>query len=304
MNNLLHSKKGLLSLIVLILLALGIPIGMYLSQQQQDVRQHAAENASLVATVDDTSVTTQEVKDATNEQYNAKAITQNELNAAAEHIVEFKLLASEARKRNITISEAELSERATSLGAGASEQKSVRSQARVELLQEKLSKVLTKTRNVQSVGFWLPPDNYGGELTQQEKQTLSEQKALKDKVLAEIQQKIQGNEDPLTIAREIVTTYPLFSKIVAVNGYILDKTPDTSALSGPKLYVYESDFKSNPFLSEIFSLKAGDIKLITTDANDGGVVVKITGETNGQYASFEDWLAQNKKTRTKILKKL
>lgn len=48
MRTLLSSKKRLISFIILLLLVLGVPIGVYLSQQQQDVRQRAATSADLI----------------------------------------------------------------------------------------------------------------------------------------------------------------------------------------------------------------------------------------------------------------
>lgn len=47
-NTLLHSKKRLISLLILLLLAVGIPTGVYLSQQQQNIRPNAATAADLV----------------------------------------------------------------------------------------------------------------------------------------------------------------------------------------------------------------------------------------------------------------
>lgn len=48
MRNLLANKKRLFSILILILLVLGVPIAVYLSQQQQDIRQQAAGSTDLI----------------------------------------------------------------------------------------------------------------------------------------------------------------------------------------------------------------------------------------------------------------
>ena len=48
MNNLLHTKKGLFSILLLLLLALGIPVGVYLSQNTQLLTQNAASEPDLI----------------------------------------------------------------------------------------------------------------------------------------------------------------------------------------------------------------------------------------------------------------
>lgn len=295
------NKKLILS-IGIILLIIGIPVGVYLTQQNQDIQQHASVDASVVATVDNSPITEQDLKTKANEQYNAKAITQTTLQDTLENTLTEKLIESEAKKQHIVLTDDEVTQRAEQLGGSASAQASIVAQARTALLQEKLSKVLTKTREVESVGFWLPPDNYGAPLTATEKQTIAAQKTQKNAVLTDIQQKFNANEEALTIAEEIQKKYPLFASLIAVNGYVLEKTPDHTVLTQPKLYTYQDDFKTNTFLSQIFTMTNGQVKTVITDANAGGVVVKITNSTNGKYASFDDWLAKNKAARTKIIK--
>ncbi|MBP6882564.1 MAG: hypothetical protein KBC15_03350 [Candidatus Levybacteria bacterium] len=47
MNSLFQSKKTLFSALAVLLLAIGVPVGVYLTQQQQDVRQQAASKPDL-----------------------------------------------------------------------------------------------------------------------------------------------------------------------------------------------------------------------------------------------------------------
>ena len=281
---------------------MGVFVGVFLSQQNQDIQQHASTDTSLVATVDNAPVTEQEIKTATREQYNDKAINQETLSDTLDTVIENKLIASEAKKKGISVSEQEVAERAKVLGGTASGQASIKNQARAEILKEKVSQVVTKTRQVESVGFWLPPANYGAPLTAAEAQTVASQKAQKTAVLTEIKQKFDANKDPLAIAQEMQKKYPLFAPIIAVNGYVVSKTPDTTLMTQPKLYTYQDDFKTNTYLSQIFTMNDGEVNTVLTDANAGGVVVKIINSSNGQYASFEDWLDKNKSSRTRIVK--
>jgi hypothetical protein len=296
------NKKLIISLLIVLLLVIGIFIAVFLSQQNQDIQQHASTDASLVATVDNAPVTEQDVTTATREQYNDKAINKETLSDTLDTVLENKLIASEAKKKGITVSDQEVAERAKTLGGSASGQASIRNQARAEILKEKVSQVVTKTRQVESVGFWLPPANYGAPLTASEAQTVASQKAQKTAVLTEIKQKFDANEDPLAIAQEIQKKYPLFTPIIAVNGYVVSKTPDTTVMTQPKLYTYQDAFKTNTFLSQIFTMNNGEVNIVLTDANAGGVVVKIIDSSDGSYATFDDWLAKNKSSRTKILK--
>jgi hypothetical protein len=296
------NKKLIFSLLIVLLLVIGVFLAVFLSQQNQDIQQHASTDASLVATVDNLPVTEKDVTTATREQYNDKAINQETLSDTLDNVIENKLIASEAKKKGINVSDQEVAERAKALGGNSSGQSSIQNQARAEILEEKVSQTVTKTREVESVGFWLPPVNYGGALTATEAQTIASQKAQKIVVLAEIKQKFEANEEPLTIAQDIQKKYPIFAQIIAVNGFIVSKTPDTAVMTQPKLYTYEDAFKTNTFLSQVFSMRDGEVKTILTDANAGGMVVKITNSSNGAYASFDDWLAKSKSSRTKIIK--
>lgn len=296
------NKKLIFSLLVVLLLVIGVFLAVFLSQQNQDIQQHASTDASLVATVDNAPVTEKDVTAATREQYNDKAINKETLSNTLDNVIEDKLIASEAKKKGIAVSDQEVAERAKSLGGTASGQASIKNQARAEILKEKVSQTVTKTRQVESVGFWLPPANYGAPLTASEAQTVASQRAQKTTVLNEIKQKFDANEEPLTIAQEIQKKYPLFAPIIAVNGYIVSKTPDTTVMTQPKLYTYQDAFKTNTFLSQIFTMNDGEVKTLLTEANAGGVVVKIINSSNGTYSSFDDWLEKSKASRTKIIK--
>lgn len=78
---------------------MGVFVGVFLSQQNQDIQQHASTDTSLVATVDNAPVTEQEIKTATREQYNDKAINQETLSDTLDTVIENKLIASEAKKK-------------------------------------------------------------------------------------------------------------------------------------------------------------------------------------------------------------
>jgi len=296
------NKKLIFSLLIVLLLVIGVFLAVFLSQQNQDIQQHASTDASLVATVDNLPVTENDVTAATREQYSDKAITKEALSDTLDTVIENKLIASEAKKKGITVSDEAVAERAKSLGGTSSGNASVKNQARAEILEEKVSQTVTKTREVESVGFWLPPANYNAPITAQEAQTVASQKSQKTVVLSEIKQKFDANEDPLTIAQEIQKKYPIFAPIIAVNGYVVSKTSDITVMTQPKLYTYEDAFKTNTFLSQVFSMNDGEVKTILTEANAGGMVVKITNSSNGAYSSFDDWLSKSKSSRTRIIK--
>lgn len=287
---------------MVLVFAIGIFIAVYLSQKSQDIEQHASTDASLVALVDNQPITKEEIKAKALEQYSESAVNQEVLINILNNIIETKLINSEAAKRGIQASDDEVLKRAKTLGGSASAQTSIRNQAHIDLLKEKLGQALTKTRQVESVGFWLPPANYGVSLTPVEAQVIASQKSQKETVLTEIKLKFDLGEEPLEIAQEIQKKYPLFAPIIAVNGYIVAKTADTTVMTSPKLYTYQDAFKTNDFLQQIFTMNNGEVNVILTSANAGGVVVKIIDGSNGQYSSFEDWLEKSKSLRTKILK--
>ena len=296
------NKKIILSLVIVLLLVVGATISVYLSQQKQDIKQHASVDTSLLATVDAMPVTEQDVTTAAREQYNDKAINKDVLSGTLETLIENKLIASEAKKKGLVVSDQEIADRATLLGGNAANQASITTQVKAEILKEKVSQAVTKTRQVESVGFWLPPSDYGAPLTASETQTIASQRAQRAVVLSEIKQRLDANAPPLSIAQEILKKYPIFTPILAVNGYVVSKTTETDVMTQPKLYTYQNAYKTNTFLSQIFEMKSGEVNTVLTDANAGGVVVKVTNSTDGQYANFDDWLTKNKASRTKIIK--
>lgn len=300
-------KKIFLILVFVLLPAIGIVAGVFLTQQPQDIRQHAADTAATdaLATVDNQPVTLSQLRALARRQYAEGAITQDVLQQMLDTVLEQRLLVNEAKKRGITVSQDAVSDIAQSINASgsANQPASVMDQAEYTALKEAITRAVATTRDAYTVGFWLPPENYGAPLTAQQQRTITQQREIRDKVLTQIQQQLSQGKQPLQVAESISNTYPILKPVLSVNGFILEKDPPETLLTKPVLYDYQQNRANNPFFATLFTMKEGEIKQIISKENSGGFVVKVTNATTGQYNSYADWLAASKQNRTHIIHK-
>lgn len=301
------SKKYILAAVVALLLLGGAVLGVYLSQQQQSLNQHAANTASVdaVATVDNQPITLSDLRTIAKRQYKESAIDSTVLQKTLDDLLTDRLLQNEAKKRGLAVSKGEVTGQAQLISASdsASFPQGVMDEAQEQALKDKITRAVATTREAYTVGFWVPPANYDVQMTAQERQTAVKQRAIRDQVLNDIEHQLTAGTEPLQVAQAIMKTYPILAPILSVNGYILEKNPPEELLTQPILYDLQQDRSKNPFFSTLFSMQTGDIKQVISPSSGGGFVIKVTAATTGQYDSFEDWLNASKKNRTHIIKK-
>lgn len=301
----MRQKRLLIILLVVILLA-GSALGVYLTQQQQSLNQHAANTATAdtIATVDNQPITLSDLRTIAKRQYKDSAIDTAALQQTLNDVLVQRLLQNEAKKRGITVSQNEVTGQAALISASdsASFPQGVMDAAQEQTLTDKITRAVATTRDAYSIGFWVPPATYNAPMTAQEQQTAAKQRAIRDEVLNAIQQQLTAGTEPLQVAKNILQTYPILSPILSVNGYLLDKNPPEELLTQPVLYDLQPSRSKNPFFATLFSMQPGDIKQVIGPSNGGGFVLKVTAATTGQYNSFADWLKANKQNRTHVIK--
>lgn len=298
MNILLLSRKKIVALFAILTLLGALPIILYLQSQQQDIRQRAAEtDPSVMASFDgQPMITEQDVKTFADQTYQTVPTDTAEMRSSLDELIERKLLEKVIQEENIQIIDQDImSQLATDDLTDLANDPVVRANAKVNVMKRKIELLFTKTREAYTIGFWLPPTNYGVSLTPSSQELITKQRADTPNALTDILSGIQAGEEPLAVAHNVVAKYPSLTTVMAVNGYILSTTENQKVLTQPLVYSFQKDRENVTFFKILFSLSPGQIALVEDpETSLGGVVIKITGATNGAFDDYPAWLSDQK----------
>lgn len=298
------NNKILFSIFTLLILLVGVLFAVYLSGQEQDPRQRASEGSppgpNDILIINGDTLTLDELTTIAKEQYANQAIDDAALIATMNFYIEEQLLIGEARRQNIAIAEQDiLDEARKTLPEGTEITRVMQDQARVTLLKDAITKKLIRSREAFSVGFWLQPDNYGDPLTPAQQATLNSQRQLKNQVLTEIETQLVNNGLPIEIATSLATKYPLLKDLLTVNGHLVSQLDDTNRdlFTSPVVYEIDDVSANTDFYKTLVSAGNNQVKRVTDNprANTGGIVIKTTASTNGNFIDYESWLADTVK---------
>lgn len=296
------SRRTLL-IIVIILLALAVPLTLYLVSQQQDIRQRASAPEATLATFDGQPITEQEVRTFADQTYSTAPADLAELKASLNELIERKLLDKIVQEENIQISDQEITEQLATEGlSDLANDPIIRENARISVIKRKIELRFTKTREAYTVGFWLTPPSYGGVTLNQEQQNLlAQQKANTPNALAEILTGMQNGDEPLALAKQIVAKYPSLATVMSVNGFIMQTTENQQLLTQPLLYSFQQGRANLAFFRTLFTLSVNQIALVEDpETSAGGVVIKVVGATDGPFDNYSAWFADQKAKRVVI----
>lgn len=294
------SRRTLL-IIIVILLALAVPLTLFLVSQQQDIRQRAATpDTSVLATFDGQPVTEQEVRSFADQTYKTAPTDPAELKTSLDELIERKILDKVVQENNLQISDQEITDQLATEGLlDLANDPTIRENARISVIKRKIEQRFTKTREAYTVGFWLTPPNYGGvSLTQEQQSLLTQQKANTPSALAEILTGMQNGDEPLALARRVAAKYPSLETVMSVNGFIIQTTENEKLLMQPLLYSFQQGRANLAFFKTLFTLSANQVTLVEDpQTSAGGVVIKVVGATDGPFDNYSDWLADQKAKR-------
>lgn len=299
------------AVLFLILLVIAIPLTLYLISQQQDIRQRASEgttevptpvSTSTMATIDGQPISEQDVKAFADQAYKTVPTDPSELKTSLNQLIEKKILEKVVTDQNIEITDQDITNQlAKDDLSNFSNDPIVRENARISVMKRKIELQFTKTRTAYTVGFWLPPVGYGITLTQEEQDLLAKQRADTKNALAEILKGLQAGDGSLVLAKSIVTKYPSLNTVMSVNGFLLGKTANEILLTQPTVYSFQKGREDIAFFKTLFSLTQDQVALVEDPkTSSGGVVIKVTGVTDGPFDNYSAWFADQKTTRVVI----
>ena len=272
---------------------LAIPLTVYITQKQQEVRSRAAEvpDTTVVAVFNGEQITKGQVRDVAEEQNDPSSVDGQALKDALVVLAERKILDLTAEDLGIDV----YSDRVNILveNEGFSEE-----EARYEVLRDQIILAKVKSREALSVEFWNPPQSSLDSLTAEEKENA--RKELSDGIpaLASAETRLKAGENVLDIGQSLLTTYPSLKPVLAVHGYILsmldENEKETTAL--PQIYEFGDSSLDQTILNALFSMEIGEVKSITnTSSNRGGTVFRLVSKgTDSGELSYEDWLDKQK----------
>jgi len=298
MNTLLQQKK-VISLGVILLLLLAIPLTLYLTRQEQDIRQEAA-NPTVLAQVDGRTISKNELQDKIAKVYKNSPSNQA-LQPLVDELIEEKLLQQSAKDLGIGISSTDIREEMNEQGIVTIDSDStLKKEIDTDILREKISRKVAKTRDAFTVGFWIPPSNYDVPLTPEQKTLIEQQRRDAIPALTIIEERMRRGDNPLAIARDVIQQFPSLQSIMAVNGYIIATTQNQSLLQQPILYEYENSRANVAYFKRLFETSSNQVTVVKeTGTNDGGSVIRVVGATNGSYNNYKEWLNDQKAKRVK-----
>lgn len=284
--------KRTISILVVLILIVGVALGIYLVHQNQDIRQHAADQTTtasqdpnVVAVVGTQGITKDMVEKAALEQYAPDAITPEVKKLVLDILIERAILDQEAAKDNITVTDDEIAQ--SPLGDSPS--------TKYEILKQKLIASTLESREAYVIGYWVPPSDYSPtSLTAAEQQKIAAIRKDGALALAEAQIRMEQNEDVLTIAQDLIKKYPSLKDTLGVNGYIVARTPDTTLLTTPRIYTRDPKSQGQPFFDTLFSMNQNEVKTALADKDAGGSVIKVVQIHHSQYATYDEFLAAKK----------
>ena len=240
---------------------LAIPLTVYITQKQQEVRSRAAEvpDTTVVAVFNGEQITKGQVRDVAEEQNDPSSVDGQALKDALVVLAERKILDLTAEDLGIDV----YSDRVNILveNEGFSEE-----EARYEVLRDQIILAKVKSREALSVEFWNPPQSSLDSLTAEEKENA--RKELSDGIpaLASAETRMKAGENE----------------------------KETTAL--PQIYEFGDSSLDQTILNALFSMEIGEVKSITnTSSNRGGTVFRLVSKgTDSGELSYEDWLDKQK----------
>lgn len=287
-----NSRKRFAIIFLLLAFLIGIPLTVYVAQQQQSTQSKAATipETTVVFTFNGQQYRLSDVR-VIAEEYNDPSVVDNlTLRASMEALEERLILDKAAQDLGIVIDSAKVNELVA--------QDYSENDAKYIVLEDMVTLKAVRSREAISTGFWNPPVDELDSLTTIEREDAVNQ--LRDGRLAldEAQAALSAGTSLVEIANSILTKYPTLSPAWSVNGYIVG--PMDQAERNESAGEVIVDFGDSGFDKEtrdaLFAMNVGEIrKVANTPDNRGGTVLKLiakgsdTGET-----SYEVWLGKQK----------
>lgn len=296
--------KKALTIGILLVILLSFPILLFTLRSNQDTRQRADETAvspDTLAVVGTDEIRDSDVKAIAGQSYDASTLNTTTLTKARDLLIERKILDKAAKDLGITVSNAEVSTEASS-GATTDE----RVDAKYLLLKDKVSQAVTKNVKAYSIAFWVTSYDYP------QKPEYDLQRADANKALDEIVTGFTTGKKISDIAATIYKKYPRLQDIMGVNGYIYTNKsdPTDTIFTQPKNIILKEKNADGTRLIDadnfkaLSTIKTGEVKKVIRQDGSSGIVFDAVSVSSGTYTSYDDFLADKRKTLVKLYKSL
>lgn len=241
----------------------------------------------LLATVGDQKIYKSDVIKAAEEQY--LPLSKNVLQTKLNNIIEHKILEIESKKLSIQITEADVNTYIQKTQKPTDKDASIffKKQVKYWLLKKAISDRQTETREVDIIGYWIPPRSdprSNADPNYAQKET-DGKKALDE---AEIQMK--NNESLFKITQSLASKYPILKDRFTINGILFNTIKNPDIVIEPIKYSYKEDLNYITYYNIIFGLKVNAVKKFISEKGSGGSVVKIISIHHGSFNNYNEWL--------------
>ena len=283
-------SKKLMGILAVVLIAVAIPITLFVVSQRQTITQEAAPAArpqNAVAQVYSGYILSPELD-------SFVSATGMERAAALEMLIERKILDEESKRSGIGVTDPEVTARLAETGIENFE--NMRVFAKYDILKEKILKANVEYIEAEVISFWLPPTDYPVEVPAAKKQEVAIQRSLQKDVLASAEEKLAAKEDPVAIANALLVQYPSYKSILVLNGSNVSSATD-EALRQPYIHILKkNDDKKTSLGILLEGMNEGEAKQLEHIDGSGGMVALVTSKHTGTFDSYDAWF-NDKKTK-------
>lgn len=285
-------SKTLLGVLAVAVIAIAIPVTLFVISQRQTITQQAAppeKPANAVAQVYGAYVLSPEVdtfvKDSGKERTDALNI-----------LIERKILDEESKRSGIGVTDPEIT--AEMQRVGIEDFEKMRVFTKYDLLKEKILKANVQYIEAQVISFWLPPLDYPVEVPAAKKQEVATQRSQLKDLLTTAEGKLTAKEDPVDVAKELITKYPAFEHVLVLNGSNVSASPDET-LREPYIHIIKAGAQKTVLGVLLEGMNEGEVKQLEQVDGSGGMIALVTSKHTGTFDSYDTWLADKK---TKFVK--
>lgn len=288
---------GILGILLLVLLLI---LGLRNSGQKGD-------EDLVLATVGEREIKKSEVIAEAQKQYLPDAIDNKVLKTFLDILIEREILDTEAQGLGIKVSQSEAVKRAREINSTVNINGFLVTQARYDLLKDKIMGQFVNSRTVFAVSFWTPSSKYPSAKSPEGLAEAGRQQQQANSAFPEIEKLILEETEPLEAVKLVMQNeeYSDLKKIIAVNGAIVELTKDESVMKTPKVLT-EADKKAygELFYGEIFNSKIGDVILIWGEERASALLFKVVDAKDAKFATFDQWYGAKRQELVKEVNKI
>lgn len=295
-------KKLLVGIAVLAILAVSLPLTIFLTQQQQNTKSGAANqitDATVVGSFNGQRFTVGDIRQIALEDYSEDQFlvdNHNALTLARDTYVERKILDKAQTDLGLTVIQDQINSLVNDTGLN-------QNQAKYELLKQQV--ILKQVNYVKavSIGYWLPPDSAGQDYASGDQAVITQQTQEGKNAINQATDAFNTGQDVLTIANSISNNYKTLAPVLSMNGskFALIPDADKQTASEPVLYEYGGTNFDDKTKTTLFGAPKNTVVTSVADQSSGGqVVFKIIDKGTGTFSSYANWLSQKEANYTPI----